>query len=329
MPGAPSRRGRGPRLLAVSAVAMATGLTMAPRPVAAFAVYGGFGLDAESSARRAPRWDAEPYLGTGLHDGLQVAIDPSVAATLATVPEDVPILEQAIADAFAMWENAALRIVIEYDSPVARRGVDVGAEIDVFVVPGSDDVFLDNAYYGATDIAWEVVPDRLLTNGQRVWGDVITGADVFLNGTRLLDTQREYGLPTILAAFALTRLLAHEIGHGLGLEHPNEQPSFDYDLDPLDVEVVDQSQPIAGLATSPVYDERAIMSNQPCGVAATPCAALFFQSLRPDDRLGRDVLYGVPEPRAALADAAGLCALGAAGLATSARRGRSRGCRGR
>jgi predicted Zn-dependent protease len=33
-------------------------------------------------------------------------------------------------------------------------------------------------------------------------------------------------------------MLGHEVGHTLGLGHPNEQRNFECDSDPVDIEVV-------------------------------------------------------------------------------------------
>jgi hypothetical protein len=270
----------------------------------------------------AGRWNAEDYAGTGLHDGLQVAVDASLVTELVASEDDLPVLRQAIEVAFGMWESPALQFEIEHDSPLAERGTRDGAEIDVFAVPGDDPVWIGNTFFGVAYVSWESVANRLLTNGQTSAGHVIVGADLFLNSTRLLETQAQFGLPLSLSAFALTRLLAHEIGHGLGFDHPNVAESWDLDADPLDVETIDPLDPTAGLAVSPFFDTGAIMSNQPCGPVLTLCSALFAQTLRPDDRMGRDVLYPVvPEPATAFAVVVGLAALATGRRAACARRG--------
>jgi hypothetical protein len=306
------RRRRGCLLLAGALVA-------APQAASGFAVLLDEQIVVHELVREAARWDAGTSIPRGLAGGLQVAIDPSVANDLAVEPEDVATLEQAIENAFAMWESGVIRFEIEHDSPLAQRDPESGLEIDVFAVPASDPAFVGLEAFGRTFVEFEFEDDRLLTNGRTVRGFRILGADIFLNTTRLLETQEQYGLPAGIAAFALTRLLAYEVGHALGLHHPNEQRNIDYDFDPLDVELVAPADPFTGLLASQAFDGGAIMSNKPCGPVLTPCNALFYQALRPDDRLGRDVLYGVPVPEPASPWLA-VAAFGALAVESSARR---------
>jgi len=62
---------------------------------------------------------------------------------------------------------------------------------------------------------------------------------------------------------------------------------------------IDPADPFAGLQVSLNTDGAAILSNRPCGEPlAGACPALFFTSLRNDDRGGRAVLY--PNPASAV-----------------------------
>jgi hypothetical protein len=317
---------RPPGAVAVAVASFAWLAAWAPRPASAFNVFASEATVEETLAAAA-RWGVEPVEGYGLADGIQAAVHPSFAADLGAVePLEFDLVREAVEVAFRAWENDALHFVIEHDSALAAIGPGVGAEIDVFTLPGDHPFFLGTPFFGLAEFAQVFVPDRLLTNGQRADGWVMTGGDVYLNATRLRETQEQFGIPVGLAAIALTRLLMHEIGHTLGFAHPTEGRSFDQDLDPLDVEVVDPLDPFAGLIESPAYDTGAIMSNEPCGEPFSElCPALFYQALRPDDRLGRDVLYPVPEPPSGTAGAA----LALAFLASSARRASSRGSRAR
>ena len=247
----------------------------------------------------AARWAAAPdpaVGGAGLFDGIEVAIEPGLAEKLAlavtgeTRPEDVAAVQAAVRAAFAAWESSVLRFAVTFDGPV-ERGPTVGAEIDVFVVPDSDPVFQDNAFFGVTDTAFEMVSGRVLTNGDVLPGYAIRGADIFL------DQDTIAGVSTIFTRdqqpAALQRLITHETGHALGFGHPNEYPEFNYDTDddPLDVMLIDPRQPLDDLLLSPNVNVNAVMSNSP-----TVIDALLLTALSNDERGGRDALYpGPPE----------------------------------
>jgi hypothetical protein len=83
----------------------------------------------------------------------------------------------------------------------------------------------------------------------------------------------------------------HEIGHGLGLGHPNRNtPSnanYDTDTDALNTMVIDPVDPFGALMFSEGRNARAIMSNDRSMVGSF----LFFTELTLDDRGGRDALY--------------------------------------
>lgn len=250
-------------------------------------------LDPVTSAR----WDAAPHAptgGAGLHDGIQVAIEPGLAETLITAslgsvgPGDVADLEASIRAAFAAWESPVLAFTIAFDGPV-DRGTDVGQELDVFVVPGTDPAFTSTgAIAGVTFFSPEDVPDRLLTNGTTLAGLAYDRTDIFLNSTNIAVFAGIF--PTRAEKLAaLQRLLMHEIGHALGLGHPNEFPGSNYDTDgdPSNPMVLDPVDPLAGLILSPSVDPDAVMSNLP----ATLPGALVFTALRNDELGGRDALY--------------------------------------
>ncbi len=274
---------------------------------------------------QAPRWNAEETDGTGLEDGIQVAVHPSFASDLGAVePDELDLVRRAIESAFAAWENEALHFEIEHASPRAEVGSAIGAEIDLIALPGDHPVLAGTSFFGLTDVDYTFVRDRLLTNGMRADGYVITGADVYINIDRVREVAEQSGIPIALQAIALTRLLMHEIGHTLGFGHPNLERNFDTDLDPTNSVEVDPLDPLSGLMESPFFDTTAIMSNDPCGGSAVACSALFFQSLQPDDRLGRDVLYAVPEPSRLALRLASLAALLALRRLRRAAAGRTR-----
>lgn len=251
--------------------------------------------------REAPRWSADERVERGLHDGIEVLVHPAFEEDVgAENPAEVELVREAVRRAFAAWENPALRFHVTFDSPDTVPGRSLGGEIDVFTRLGSEEPFLSNpTIFGFGGIVSTYLFDRLLPNGQRADGRVITGGEIELNATLLRETRDAFGLSAEVAALALTRLLMHEIGHTLGFDHPNESRNFDTDFDPTTGAVVDPLDPFAGIIDSPNFLQGAIMSNQPCGgpLGNTDiCLALIYQELQPDDRLGRDVLYAVPEP---------------------------------
>ncbi len=295
----------------LTAAALGGIVALRPAPARSFAVIRDNRGPVESALSEAARWNAEDFDGTGLYDGIQVAVHPSFASDLGAVePEEFALVEQAIVKAFAAWGNDALSFELDFDSPLAEIGAEVGAEIDLITLPGDHPFFAGTPFFGLADFDLTFVPGRLLTNGTRTDGYVITGADVYINIDNVLRVAEEFGLPIGLLAIALTRLLMHEIGHGLGFDHPNEARNFDTDFDPTNEVEVDPLDPFAGLMESRFFDTGAIMSNDPCGGEITvACSPLFFNSLQPDDRLGRDVLYPVPEPSRLMLQVASLVAL--------------------
>ena len=122
------------------------------------------------------------------------------------------------------WENDALRFEIEFDSAGTADGPAFGGEIDVFARSALEEPFagLAPTIFGVGASEHEFLEQRLLTNGQRADGFVIVGGEVDLNAMLLRQTQEDLNLGIGLASIALVRLVMHEIGHTLGLGHPNE-----------------------------------------------------------------------------------------------------------
>lgn len=271
-------------------------LALTPALAAAFVP-----LHREPDPVGAPRWSAaaHPEIGfAGLEGGIHVAVVDGFAETLAlrvtgrAEPADVADLEAAVLAAFAAWTNPALAFVIDFDGP-AERGPGAGAEIDLVAVPGTDPVFAGNTFFGLASWQTAELEQRELANGTVLRGPALIGVDIFLNVDRIAAVAPLFTREQQLAA--IQRLLMHEIGHAIGLNHPNQFPqaNLDTDDDPLNEMVIDPFDPFADLIQSPNVDGDAVMSNSP----TSGIGALLFTALRNDDRGGRDVLYpALPGP---------------------------------
>lgn len=255
----------------------------------------GQSLDVLSTLEQAARWSATPVLGVGLQDGIQVSVEAGFGEAIS--PGQGATVEQGLLDAFAAWESPVLSFDITLDGPG-------GFELDVFAVPESDPVFTGNDFFGVAFFATDFSATRTLTNGDTLAGWAITGAEIYFNidllqavqaQICLLDANPACSAPELSLALAgFVNLAMHEVGHAIGLDHPNEFPfaNFDTDGDPTNAIVVDPDDPFADLAVSGNFDPNAVM------VSPKPLSdpSRFDTVLAADDIAGRDVLYPLPEP---------------------------------
>ncbi len=252
----------------------------------------GSTVNVQATLEGAPRWSTLPIAGRGLHDGIQVGIAPGLAEAFgaSTAPE-IASFEQAVSDAFGAWESPSLGFDLTFDA-ATTLGSGTGLEIDVLAVPFDDPNL--NGFDGFATFTPSPQPLVGLTNGTTIAnGFAIFGADIFLS----IEAVTSFGAN---AVDYLLRLLMHEVGHAIGLEHANEFSfaNFDQDGDPTNEMPIDPLDPTAGLMLSAAFDPDAIMSTPFSG------ASLFATALAFDDAAGRDVLYPLAVPEWAVGWAA-------------------------
>ncbi len=284
-------------------------------PVSAhgFSLLGGDAATLLETFEQADRWSSV----SGLSDGIQVGVEAGFATELGAVGGEVALLNQAVEDAFIAWENDVLQFDIVLDAAGVSEGASNGFELDLFAVRATHPLFSGNSFFGVTLFDTVFDPNRPLTNGQSFAGRAITGADIYINVDNVQSLSLGLGMSQAQQLDSLQRLLMHEIGHAIGLGHSNSNNPFgtgtfyDTDFDPFNTMAIDPTDPFNDLLVSGIADNSAIMSNRPCGEPANfiGCGALFYTSLQNDDIGGRDALYPVPEPSAALMIAGGLAVL--------------------
>lgn len=248
----------------------------------------GYTLDIEDSYLSNPRWTAAA--GTrGLENGLQITIQPGLPAAIGvTDPILAGKIESTIAAGVLAWSSPVLDFDITLGSPTSAT------EIFIRLGPTA-------SIGGHTDFSTAWSTGRTLTSGELLPGPIFTSGRITLNQATLTTMFASIGESFALGA--LQRLVAHEMGHALGLGHPTDP--FGYNL---------AADPSGALFISPdTVDDTAIM------VPAGDLPSLevgFDPAMRADDLAGRDVLYPhlLPEPGA----------LGPLGLASIFARGRLR-----
>jgi hypothetical protein len=279
----------------VLALALAT-------PAAGFVVEGPSfrAWSPHEDVERAARWDARGAAMTetgerGLGGGLEYALDNSVCSALTFLDQPAPTCAQikaSFVEALARWEaehpmirftDVTDRVALRMQGRTAAADGQ-GAEIDVIAVGPQDFRPFESPRLAAmTNYYFDIARRPMKTNGriaERAAG-VLTAADIRLS------TKTCYFLDPAFEQVGCAHfgsLIKHEIGHVLGVEHPDQHPQRN--LAPAPVSEPDKCDSAAArFVLSAVIDASAAARSVLYG------AAVWRHGLTADDIAARDALY--------------------------------------
>lgn len=254
---------------------------------------------------RAARWDANQgsLVETGergLGGGIEYSIDESLCTRLTFLDAPAPSCDQikaALQEALDRWTvgSPTVRFTdVSTAIPVAMQGrspsaVGKGAELDFIAVDGEQFPSFLNPRIAAMAIYYYDEDKRpILTTGQiaPLSLGTLTAADVRLS------TRTCYFLDPAFEQVGCAHfgsLIKHEVGHVLGVEHPDQFP--DRNLAP------ESAAAATGCALTPIaYTPNAAVDPHAAAQSVLYGAAIWRHGLTQDDFAARDALYPTCAP---------------------------------
>jgi len=255
--------------------------------------------DPLAALAQAPRWQAntESFVASGergLGGGLEFSVDAKFCDALDF--DDDPSCEQihaAIAEAGRKWSagHPLIRFVDVTEAVATAESAGFesnfgrGAEIDFFARRREGTDFFADGASAVTHQSINYLKPRS-TSGATLWDSAgtIAEADIYFSADKCYYLQ-------ILApnrdCVHFGSLLMHELGHVLGLDHPEEFTAWnvDSDGDPKTLVDIDCRDPRAGLRHSENYERDAVAVSEVNGDRNWRIGPTV------DDLAGRDFLY--------------------------------------
>lgn len=270
----------------------------------AFTVEGPYrgGKNAIDHLIQSPRWVANPqsFLSAqerGLGKGLEYSFDDSLCSLTFDEPSvTCADIRNAVISVFSIWSDGHPAIqfrnvsdLVKPAFPLAALGLtDQGAEIDIFAAsPEHFPLFRNKEVHGHTFYYTRKAGPFLSTNGDFIApeGGQYQSADIRFNlaNTYTLNPDSDCQNCVYFLSLAL-----HEVGHVLGIGHPDALAEYNLDSDetPGNEIRINCHAPASGLKYSPNLDLSAVSMG--FGVERPD---RWLNGLSQDDLAARNALY--------------------------------------